>query len=67
MIRSMAMMLRYSFNENKMSDLIDDSIDIILNEGCYTKDLNSENYLSTTDWTDKLIEKIKEIKNEYTI
>jgi hypothetical protein len=23
--------------------------------------------LSTTDWTDKLIEKIKEIKNEYTI
>ena len=67
MIRSMAMMLRYSFNENKMSQLIDDSIDIILDEGFYTKDLNSDNYLSTTDWTDRLIKKIKEIKHEYIV
>ncbi|NLC95997.1 MAG: 3-isopropylmalate dehydrogenase [Erysipelotrichaceae bacterium] len=67
MISSMSMMLRYSFDQDNLSNLIDDCIDRVLNEGYYTKDLDNENYLSTTDWTNKLIEKIQEVKHEYII
>ena len=67
MIKSMSMMLKYSFNEDKLADLIDNSIDDVLNAGYYTKDLDSKNYLSTTDWTNKLIEKIKEVKHGYIV
>lgn len=55
MIYSLTMMLRYSFSMIDMADEIDNAIDKVLNKGLMTKDLNNQNYLSTTKWTDEVI------------
>lgn len=57
-ILSLAMMLRHSFGQEEMAKEIEDKINQVLEEGFFTKDLSKENYLSTTEWTQKLIEKI---------
>ena len=58
MIYSLAMMLRYSFAQDKMADDIEHAVKSVLDEGCMTKDLNSQNYVSTSEFTKKLIQKL---------
>jgi len=58
MIYSLAMMLRYSFAQDKMADDIEIAVKSVLDEGCMTKDLNSQNYVSTSEFTKKLIQKL---------
>jgi 3-isopropylmalate dehydrogenase len=41
-ILSLGMMFKYSFNEDKISDLIDHSISEVLNAGNRTKDIGKE-------------------------
>ena len=58
MIYSLAMMLRYSFAQDKMADDIENAVKSVLDEGCMTKDLNSQNYVSTSEFTKKVIQKL---------
>lgn len=58
MIYSLTMMLRYSFGETEMADAIDRAVDETLNAGQMTKDLNHENYLTTSAWTDAVIARL---------
>ena len=58
MIYSLAMMLRYSFAQDKMADDIEHTVKSVLDEGCMTKDLNSQNYVSTSEFTKKVIQKL---------
>lgn len=58
MIYSLAMMLRYSFAQDKMADDIENAVKSVLDEGCMTKDLNAQNYVSTSEFTKKLIQKL---------
>ena len=60
-ILSVAMMLKYSFNMNKASSAIENSIQEVLSEGYRTYDLegSKENKLSTSEMGNKIIEKIK--------
>ena len=56
-ILSLAMMLRHSFNRDDMAKEIEEKINEVLVEGYFTKDLSKDNYLTTTQWTQKLIDK----------
>ena len=60
-ILSVAMMLKYSFNMNKASSAIENSIQEVLSEGYRTYDLegSKKNKLSTSEMGNKIIEKIK--------
>ena len=58
MIYSLAMMLRYSFAQDKMADDIENAVKSVLDEGCMTKDLNAQNYVSTSEFTKKVIQKL---------
>ena len=59
-ILSVAMMLKYSFNMNEASSVIENSIQEVLSEGYRTYDLegSKENKLSTFEMGNKIIEKI---------
>ena len=58
MIYSLAMVLRYSFAQDKMADDIENAVKSVLDEGCMTKDLNAQNYVSTSEFTKKVIQKL---------
>ena len=60
-ILSVAMMLKYSFNMDKASSAIENSIQEVLSEGYRTYDLegSKKNKLSTSEMGNKIIEKIK--------
>lgn len=57
MIFSLCMMLRYSFNQDKMADEIENAVNQTLKSGYMTKDLKKDNFLKTDEWTKKLIER----------
>ena len=63
MILSVAMMFKYSFEDNSMSDLVIRSVNKVLNNGYRTKDIFTDEckLLSTSDMGDAVI---KELKNE---
>ena len=58
MIYSLSMMLRYSFSQDNMANDIENAVKSVLDEGCMTKDLSSENYVSTSEFTKKVIERL---------
>lgn len=62
MIYSISMMLRYSFNQFDIADKIDKAVDRTLELGYFTKDLNENQYLGTSKWSDKLIELMTDTK-----
>ena len=51
-------MLRYSFSQDNMANDIENAVKSVLDEGCMTKDLSSENYVSTSEFTKKVIERL---------
>lgn len=62
-IASAAMMFRYSLDLSEAADIIEQSIEKFLNDGCRTPDLatgNDKNILKTTEVGDKLLEIIKQ-------
>ncbi len=60
MILSLAMMFEYTFDEFEISQLIRKSVDNVLAEGYFTKDLSNDDFLSTSEMGDKIV---KELKN----
>jgi 3-isopropylmalate dehydrogenase len=63
-ILSGAMILEYSFNLKKESNLIRKAIKEVLKEGFGTQDLFPEKILGTLELTEKIIQKIEELKDE---
>ncbi|MDO5695645.1 MAG: 3-isopropylmalate dehydrogenase [Eubacteriales bacterium] len=59
MIYSLTMMLRYSFGATAMADAIDKAVDDTLRSGAMTKDLNPDEWLSATDWTQRVIDALR--------
>ncbi|RND01428.1 3-isopropylmalate dehydrogenase [Lysinibacillus halotolerans] len=59
-ILSVAMMLRYSFGMTVEAEEIEKAVNDVFNDGYYTADLvkNNEHFLTTDEWTDKVIAKI---------
>ena len=59
-ILSAALMLRYSFKEEKAAQDIENAVQKALKLGKMTKDLNSKNYLNTDEMGDAILEILKE-------
>ena len=60
MILSVAMMFEYSLNNQKVSSIIKDSINSVLNSGHRTKDISSTSeYVNTSKMGDAIVQEIK--------
>jgi 3-isopropylmalate dehydrogenase len=60
MIASLAMALKYSLNEEKLSRNIDNAIKVFINEGHRTKDISTDgNFLTTSEVAPIIIEILK--------
>ena len=57
-VLSAAMMLLYAFDEKEASAAIVQAVDKVLNEGYRTADLTRDNALSTTEMTDRIVERL---------
>lgn len=57
-ILSLAMMIRHSFGLDHIAKDIENCVDEMISDGLVTCDLKKENYLTTTEFTEKLIEKL---------
>ena len=53
---SAALALRYSYSLTEEADAIDAAIDTVLQSGCMTKDLSPNDYVSTREFTDAVIQ-----------
>ena len=62
-ILSAALMLKYSFKEEKAAQDIEKAVSLALNNGKMTKDLNSKSYLNTDEMGDCILEILKESEN----
>lgn len=62
-ILSAALMLKYSFKEEKAAQDIENAISLALKCGKMTKDLNANSYLSTDEMGDCILEILKENNN----
>lgn len=58
MLKSVALMYEYSFAKKDIAIKINNAISDVLNEGIYTIDLNSADYVNTTFFTEKVIERM---------
>ncbi|MEC7832563.1 MAG: 3-isopropylmalate dehydrogenase [Pseudomonadota bacterium] len=59
MILSFAMLLEYTFSKKELSELIRISVNKVLNNGIFTKDLSgSEEFVSTGQMGDKVLEEV---------
>jgi len=59
MILSLAMMFEYTLNRPELSELIKNSVNSVLDDGYFTKDLSSNEFIKTSDMGNKILEKIK--------
>ncbi len=59
MVLSLAMLLEYSFDEKELSELIKTSVNKVLANGIFTKDLSdSKDFVSTSQMGDKLLDEV---------
>ena len=59
MILSLAMMFEYTLDKPELSKIITKAVDEVLNDGYFTKALSSEDFISTSQMGDKILERIK--------
>ena len=59
MILSLAMMFEYTLNRTELSELIKNSVNSVLDDGYFTKDLSSDDFIKTSVMGNKILEKIK--------
>ena len=58
MILSLGMMFEYTLDEPNLSKVIKKAVDEVLNDGYFTKDLSSKDFISTSEMGDKVLERI---------
>ena len=61
MILSLAMMFEYTFDRQDLSRIIKKSVDDVLESGYFTKDLSQNDYITTNEMGDKILESIKKL------
>ena len=59
MILSLAMMFEYTLDKPELSKIIKKAVDEALNDGYFTKDLSSKDFISTSQMGDMVLERIK--------
>ena len=59
MILSLAMMFEYTLDKPELSNIIKKAVDEVLNDGYFTKDLSSKDFISTSQMGDMVLERIK--------
>jgi len=57
-ILSVALMFKYSLKNDYIHNLVYQAVEKTLNQGYYTKDINPESFLSTSEITEKIIKNI---------
>ena len=68
MVLSLAMLLEYSFDEKELSELIKTSVNKVLANGIFTKDLSdSKDFVSTSQMGDKLLDEVTNLVNKPNI
>ncbi len=60
MILSLAMMFEYTLDVSNLAKIIKQSVNDVLNDGYFTKDLSSEDFISTSEMGDKVLDRIKQ-------
>ena len=58
MLLSLGMMFEYTLDEPDLSKIIRKAVDDVLNDGYFTKDLSSKDFISTSEMGDKVLERI---------
>jgi isocitrate/isopropylmalate dehydrogenase len=53
------MMFEYTLDKPELSKIIKKAVDEVLNDGYFTKDLSSEDFISTSQMGDMVLERIK--------
>ena len=61
MILSLAMMFEYTFDRKDLARIIKKSVDDVLESGYFTKDLSQNDYITTNEMGDKILESIKKL------
>ena len=61
MILSLAMMFEYTFDRQDLARIIKKSVDNVLESGYFTKDLSHNDYITTNEMGDKILESIKKL------
>ena len=61
MILSLAMMFEYTFDRQDLARIIKKSVDDVLESGYFTKDLSQNDYITTNEMGDKILESIKKL------
>jgi 3-isopropylmalate dehydrogenase len=61
MILSLAMMFEYTLEKPELSKMIKQAVNDVLNEGYFTKDLSSNDFVTTSEMGDKVLDKIKQL------
>ena len=59
MILSLGMMFEYTFNRQDLSKIIKKSVGDVLQSGYFTKDLSQDEFITTSEMGDKVLESIK--------
>ncbi|MEC8077909.1 MAG: 3-isopropylmalate dehydrogenase [Pseudomonadota bacterium] len=59
MILSLGMMFEYSLQRQDLAKIIRESVDDVLKSGYFTKDLSTDDFVSTSEMGDKVLERIK--------
>ena len=59
MILSLGMMFEYTFDRQDLAKIIKKSVDDVLQSGYFTKDLSQDEFISTSELGDRVLESIK--------
>jgi 3-isopropylmalate dehydrogenase len=59
MILSLGMMFEYTFHRQDLAKIIKKSVDDVLQSGYFTKDLSQDDFITTSEMGDKVLESIK--------
>jgi 3-isopropylmalate dehydrogenase len=61
MILSLAMMFEYTLEKPELSKIIKQAVNDVLNDGYFTKDLSSNDFVTTSEMGDKVLDKLKQL------
>ena len=61
MILSLAMMFEYTLEKPELSTMIKQAVNDVLNDGYFTKDLSSNDFVTTSEMGDKVLDKLKQL------
>jgi isocitrate/isopropylmalate dehydrogenase len=55
------MMFEYTLEKPELSKMIKQAVNDVLNDGYFTKDLSSNDFVTTSEMGDKVLDKLKQL------